>query len=103
MLGWFVLVAWLGAGLPRLVFDNDYRMFFGPDNPQLLEFEKMQNTFNKNDNILFVITPKDGRVFTVDTLSAVTDLTTGSASAASSIKPIGLNPVACPVSSSRRE
>jgi len=51
-------------------------MFFGPDNPQLLEFEKMQNTFNKNDNILFVITPKSGKVFSVDTLTAIKDITT---------------------------
>jgi predicted RND superfamily exporter protein len=65
----------IGYGAQKLSFSNDYRMFFGTDNPQLLAFEKMQNTFNKNDNILFVITPKDGRVFSVDTLTAVKDIT----------------------------
>ncbi len=70
------LVVLAGYGGGRLSFSNDYRMFFGPDNPQLLEFEKMQNTFNKNDNILFVITPKSGKVFSVDTLTAVKDITT---------------------------
>ena len=64
-----------GYGAQKLSFSNDYRMFFGPDNPQLLAFEKMQNTFNKNDNILFVITPKDGKVFSVDTLAAIQDIT----------------------------
>ncbi|NNL07358.1 MAG: MMPL family transporter [Gammaproteobacteria bacterium] len=64
-----------GFGAQKLSFSNDYRMFFGQDNPQLLEFEKMQNTFNKNDNILFVITPKDGRVFTPETLAAIRDIT----------------------------
>ncbi|MGD8801690.1 MAG: MMPL family transporter [Gammaproteobacteria bacterium] len=64
-----------GYGGQRLGFSNDYRMFFGPDNPQLLAFEKMQNTFNKNDNILFVITPKDGKVFSVATLTAIKDIT----------------------------
>ncbi len=68
-------VVLIGAGARNLSFSNDYRMFFGPDNPQLLEFEKMQNTFNKNDNILFVITPQDGKVFTVDTLAAIKDIT----------------------------
>jgi predicted RND superfamily exporter protein len=69
------LVMIAGYGAQNLSFSNDYRMFFGPDNPQLLAFEKMQNTFNKNDNILFVITPKDGKVFTVETLTAIMDIT----------------------------
>ena len=69
------LVMLAGYGGQKLGFSNDYRMFFGPDNPQLLAFEKMQNTFNKNDNILFVITPKDGKVFTTGTLAAVKDIT----------------------------
>ncbi len=58
-----------------LGFSNDYRMFFGDDNPQLLAFEKMQATFNKNDNVLFVITPKSGKVFTRETLTVIKDLT----------------------------
>ena len=69
----FVMAA--GYGAQKLSFSNDYRMFFGPDNPQLLAFEKMQNTFNKNDNIMFVITPKDGKVFSVETLTAIKDIT----------------------------
>ena len=63
------------SGVQKLGFSNDYRMFFGEDNPQLLAFEKMQNTFNKNDNIMFVITPKDGKVFTVEMLKTIQDIT----------------------------
>lgn len=58
-----------------LGFSNDYRMFFGEDNPQLLAFEKMQATFNKNDNVLFVVTPKSGKVFTKQTLTVIKDIT----------------------------
>lgn len=58
-----------------LSFSNDYRMFFGEDNPQLIAFEKMQKTFNKNDNILFVITPKSGKVFSSETLTVIKDIT----------------------------
>lgn len=67
-----------GAGMPKLSMSNDYRMFFGEDNPQLLEFERMQNTFNKNDNIMFVVTPKDGKVFSVKTLKAIQAITEAS-------------------------
>jgi len=58
-----------------LGFSNDYRMFFGEDNPQLLAFDKMQATFNKNDNVLFVITPKSGKVFSRETLAVIKDIT----------------------------
>ena len=58
-----------------LGFSNDYRMFFGEDNPQLIAFEKMQKTFNKNDNILFVVTPKSGKVFSRETLAVIKDIT----------------------------
>ncbi len=67
-----------GAGMPKLSMSNDYRMFFGEDNPQLLEFERMQNTFNKNDNIMFVVTPKDGQVFSIKTLKAIQAITKAS-------------------------
>ena len=70
-----VMVMLAGYGGQKLSFSNDYRMFFGPDNPQLLAFEEMQNTFNKTDNILFVITPKDGKVFTRETLSIIQEIT----------------------------
>lgn len=78
--GWVVVgcmlaVAWLGAGLPRLVFDNDYRMFFSPENPQLQAFEALQNTYTKNDNLLFVLVPRSGEVFSRDSLAAVEALT----------------------------
>ncbi len=70
-----VLVGLATSGGRFLSFDNDYRMFFGEDNPQLLAFERMQNTFNKNDNILFVITPKDGKVFSRNTLAVIKQIT----------------------------
>jgi len=70
-----ILIGAAGTGMPKLSMSNDYRMFFGEDNPQLLEFERMQNTFNKNDNIMFVVTPDNGKVFSKETLRAVQTIT----------------------------
>jgi len=71
-----IMLAFAAASGGRFLnFSNDYRMFFGEDNPQLLAFEKMQATFNKNDNILFVITPKSGKVFSKETLTVLKDIT----------------------------
>ncbi|MEQ8504141.1 MAG: MMPL family transporter [Rhodospirillales bacterium] len=47
-----------------LEFSNNYRVFFGQDNPDLIAFEEFQATYTKNDNILFVIQAKDGKLFT---------------------------------------
>ena len=69
------LVVILAAGAGRLHFTNDYRVFFSKENPQLVAFESLQNTYTKNDNVMFVITPKDGKVFTPETLTAVRDIT----------------------------
>ncbi|MCG7871133.1 MAG: MMPL family transporter [Candidatus Thiodiazotropha lotti] len=65
----------MGSGVQHLRFNNDYRMFFSEENPQLKAFEMLQNTYTKNDNVLFVIEPQDGEVFTRETLIAVSELT----------------------------
>ena len=53
----------LAAGGKNLVFTNDYRYFFSEDNPQLLEFETLQDTYTKNDNVFIMLEPKDGDIF----------------------------------------
>jgi len=58
-----------------LVFKADYRVFFSKDNPQLQAFDKLENTFSRNDNVLFILTPKSGDVFTRETLKVVETLT----------------------------
>ncbi|RKZ70251.1 MAG: RND transporter, partial [Candidatus Parabeggiatoa sp. nov. 1] len=74
ILATLVLVALTTLGFP-LKFDSDYRIFFREDNPQLIAFEELQNTYTKNDNVLFVLAPEDGKVFTNETLDAVEWLT----------------------------
>ncbi len=69
-----VLVGLTTFGFP-LKFDTDYRVFFSKENPQLVAFEDLQNTYTKNDNVMFVLAPEDGQVFTNKTLDAVEWLT----------------------------
>ena len=63
------------AGAPRLAFNNDYRVFFSNDNPELQAFEALQRTYTKIDNILFAVAPIDGTVFTPDILNGIETLT----------------------------
>jgi hypothetical protein len=70
-----LLVALFAAGAGRLSFNNDYRVYFSEDNPQLQAFEAMQNTYTKTDNVLIAVAPKDGQVFTRQTLASIEWLT----------------------------
>ncbi len=70
-----LLVVFCSIGAKNLYFRGDFRIFFSPDNPQMLAFEKMQAQFNKSDNMLVAIAPADGDVFTVETLTALKKLT----------------------------
>lgn len=68
-----VVTATYGARL--LVFESDYRVFFGSDNPQLNAYESIQKIYNKSDNVAFIIAPQDGRIFTRERLEAIRALT----------------------------
>ena len=65
----------LASGGRFLSFRADYRVFFGEDNPQLLDFDALQNIYAKNDNLMFVLVPKDGDVFSPQNREAVQWLT----------------------------
>jgi len=78
---WWLIAATLlvslasASGMRFLTFDNDLRAFFSEENPQLQAFEELENTYNKIDNVYFTVAPKDGNIFTRETLAAIEDLT----------------------------
>jgi predicted RND superfamily exporter protein len=77
---WLVLLATIvlalsaGSGGQFLAFNNDYHIFFDDDNPQVVAFDGLQDKYTKDDNAFIVIAPKDGKVFTRETFSAVAEL-----------------------------
>lgn len=73
-----ILVFAAASGARFLGFSTDYRVFFSKDNPQLVAFETLQNTYTKNDNVMFAVEPKDGKVFTPQTLAIVEEITQAS-------------------------
>ncbi len=76
-LRWLVLFAslagilMLASGGRFLGFTNDYRVWFSPDNPQLVAFEALQESYTRSDNVLVMLEPASGNVFTNQTLEAV--------------------------------
>ncbi|MCH7829665.1 MAG: MMPL family transporter [Proteobacteria bacterium] len=71
----FIWIGFAASGVRFLEFSTDYRDFFGEKNPQLQAFEELQDTYTKSDYVLMLITPKDGRVFTPQTMESVRWLT----------------------------
>jgi len=55
--------------------DNDYRVFFNEDNPELKAYDFMQETYSNADNALFVVSAKNISVFNEKTLRAISWLT----------------------------
>ncbi len=70
-----IFVGLSGSGLKNLEFVNNYRVFFGEDNPQLLAFDELQNTYSKSDNVMILVEPANGDVFTRENLQAIIELT----------------------------
>ncbi len=81
---WFVILLMLvliglsASGGRFLAFSTDYRVFFSEDNPQLNAFETLQNTYTKNDNIMIAVEPRQGGVFTAETMRVVKEVTEAS-------------------------
>ncbi|MEW8507161.1 MAG: MMPL family transporter [Candidatus Thiodiazotropha sp.] len=78
---WWVVIAALlltgltASGVTQLTFANNYRVFFSEENPDLLNFNSFQQTYSKNDNILLVLHPKEGEVFTPELAEAMERMT----------------------------
>jgi len=70
-----LLVFSMASGARFLSFATDYEVWFSSDNPQYLDFSSIQKTFVKADNVVILLTPKDGEVFNQKTLASVEWLT----------------------------
>ena len=68
-----VLVA--SGGISRLELVGDYRIFFDDDNPELLALENFEDTYGKNENVVFLVVPDDGDATSESALRAAIWLT----------------------------
>ncbi len=70
-----ILVVLAASGSAFLQTSTSYRMFFDEDNPQLLAFEALENTYGKNDNVVFLVVPENHDFTSEQALAAVVWLT----------------------------
>jgi len=70
-----MIIGILVSGGRYIGFAADYEVWFSKDNPQLRDFLTLQKTYDKSDNVVFLLAPKDGKVFSQKTLASVEWLT----------------------------
>ncbi|MEM9172553.1 MAG: MMPL family transporter [Pseudomonadota bacterium] len=72
----FCLTFLLGIGLTQLSLQTDESVFFADDNPNYIAELALQRDYGKTDNVMFVIAPNQGDVFSersVELLHRMTD------------------------------
>jgi len=81
---WWIIAAsialtlFMAGGMQFLAFNPDSRVFFSEQNPQLLAFEELEDTFSRNENIYFALRPEQGNIFARETLQIIHELTEAS-------------------------
>ncbi|TGV03717.1 efflux RND transporter permease subunit [Flavivirga rizhaonensis] len=70
------LILALGLGSQgNMEFDGDYHVFFSKSNPELEAFDALQEKYTKDDNVVIVLSPSNGNIFTKENLTAIEALT----------------------------
>ena len=75
MITTLALVGVAASGTLLLGFSADHRIYFSKDNPELLAYEAMENTYGKSGNVFFAIAPKDRDATSSESLEAAMWLT----------------------------
>lgn len=70
-----VLVIVLGFALADLKFTSDYRVYFGPTNPQLQAYNAFEQVYTSNDTIIIVVHTTRGDIFRSEVLGVLEELT----------------------------
>ena len=65
----------MASGARFITVTNDYHVMFGEDNPELVAYNALENTYSKSNKALIAIAPREGSVFTRDGLGGVLELT----------------------------
>ena len=74
----FFSLAWMtiaALGMQYAEINNDSRALFAADNPGLQRLLAVEDQFSKDDNVIIIVRPDNGDVFTRDHLRLLLDLT----------------------------
>ena len=69
------VMAAMTAGVRFITVTNDYRILFGENNPELAEYQALEDTYAESNRALIAVAPVQGNAFTRETLGAIEELT----------------------------
>lgn len=72
---WLVFLAVMAPGIMRMEFKTDYRGYLAADDPYLQKLLLMNDTFSSSDNVIFILAPASGDVFSANFLQQMVDMT----------------------------
>lgn len=70
-----LVVALFSYAIPKMTITTDFEVFFPEHDENLVAYHELQDTYTNVDNVMFVVAPKDKRIFTQSTLSILAELT----------------------------
>ncbi|MXW45941.1 MAG: MMPL family transporter [Gammaproteobacteria bacterium] len=65
----------MAAGGRFITVSNDHRILFGEDNPQLAAYDALEDTYTSSNTALIAVSPRQGNVFTRETLGVIERMT----------------------------
>ncbi|MFT5062809.1 MAG: putative RND superfamily exporter protein [Gammaproteobacteria bacterium] len=69
-----MVVAALASGLPKVAMTVDYRVYFGPENPDLLAFDYIEHVYEQKEVVFIAAQALEGDLFTPTHLTALREL-----------------------------
>ena len=74
----FIIAICFAVGMGNLKFETDGRVFFDENNPDRIALDKFEAEYSKDDSMIMIISPKDEKIFTKETLNYIGQLTADS-------------------------
>ena len=74
----FIIAICFAVGMGNLKFETDGRVFFDENNPDRIALDKFEAEYSKDDSMIMIISPKDEKIFTQETLNFIGQLTADS-------------------------
>ena len=73
-----IVLGFLALGIPKLQVSSDNRSFFSGDNQEFSDLKLLDETYSGSNNLLVMIVPPVGEMFSVKTLTALQRMTVDS-------------------------
>lgn len=80
------IVVGTSYGLTFATLNNNPKLFFAPDNPDLIYLNELETRFTSDETVVFIVHPENGDIFTAENLTLLEELTAEAWTIANSLR-----------------